>query len=66
MVAVESVVPMVSLTPEKELIAEERLLRLQASMENLPATQRKKTGNNPSFRLRFFMYFDHSCTNVET
>ena len=41
MVAVESVVPMVSLTPEKEMIAEERLLRLQASMGNLPATQRK-------------------------
>ena len=28
MVAVKSVVPMVSLTPEKEMIAEERLLRL--------------------------------------
>ena len=40
-VSVESVAPMDSLTPEKKLIAEERLLRLQASMENLPATQRK-------------------------
>jgi hypothetical protein len=28
MVAVESVVPMVSLTPENDMIAEERLLRL--------------------------------------
>ena len=49
MVAVESVVPMVSLTPEKEMIAEERLLRLQASRENLPSTQRKKTGEQPFF-----------------
>ncbi|MBR2945459.1 MAG: RNA polymerase sigma factor [Bacteroidaceae bacterium] len=40
-VSVESVAPMDSLTPEKKLLAEERLLRLQTSMENLPATQRK-------------------------
>lgn len=40
-VSVDSVAPMDSLTPEKELIAEERLLRLQVSMEKLPSTQRK-------------------------
>ena len=66
MVAVESVVPMDSLTPEKELIAEERHLRLQASMENLPATQRKKTRNNHSFRLSLSCILTNTYTNVET